>query len=411
MEETANTTEKTTTGTESKTTRARKGRAGSKAKAKSKAKGKGKSKSKGKAKTEEDGTRAGLTRQELRSAVCYKLCTGFAASKIADTLNDEFPGLELSREEPYAIIQDAAKRGWLKCTPPLDVTFEEQIRELHPWLDTVRVVQTTVVADVARYTARKLLQIARSICHDGNKKTVRIGLAGGHSVRHLAQELASQLCVPVKGLPDQIWFHALATGFDPEDPTTDPNAFVTFFQHLEPVIQVRPRFRGLSAPAMVSPEDLTALRRLDDIANAFAAVTDLDIIVTSGTRWSDEHGALHRRMRAADADAVLDEKKCIGDVLWQPIAASGPIVGETELRALTLVELTDLPTLIKDHNVRVMLMLAPCGACHKPKGELLEVVLNQDPERQIVTDVVVDSVTAGEMLRRGTEADRDQNDE
>ena len=351
-----------------------------------------------------DGTRAGLTRLELMSAVCYRLCKGLPATKISAELNERFPGLELSREEPYAIVQDAAKRGWLKYVPPHNVQFEERIRERHPWLHSVRVAHTTVVADVARCAAKELLRIVRARCHDGSKSTVRIGLAGGHSMRHLAQELAIQLCEPVDGLPEEIWFHALATGFDPEDPTTDPNAFVTFFHHIEPVIQVKARFRGLSAPAMVRPGELAGLRELEDIANAFDAVNNLDIIVTSGTLWSDEHGALHRRMRAAGADAILEEEKCIGDVLWQPIAKTGPIVTETALRALTLVELTDLPRLIERAKTRVMLMLAPCGACHAPKGNLLDTVLHQGRSQQIVTDVVVDSVTAGQMLRGRSEA-------
>ena len=96
----------------------------------------------------------------------------------------------------------------------------------------------------------------------------------------------------------------------------------------------------------------------------------------------------------------VDQEKCVGDVLWRPIARTGPIVTETKLRALTLVELTDLPRMIK-RDKQVLLMLAPCGMCHEPKGELLDTILNLDPSQQIVTNVVVDSVTAGQMLRSG----------
>ena len=44
------------------------------------------------------------------------------------------------------------------------------------------------------------------------------------------------------------------------------------------------------------------------------------------------------------------------------------------------------------------------GVCHEPKGELFKTVLNLAPSQQIVTNVVVDSVTTGQMLRGNSEA-------
>ena len=128
--------------------------------------------------------------------------------------------------------------------------------------------------------------------------------------------------------------------------------------------------------------------------------THTDESLTEGVKPIAELGV---KIFADGADKILDKEKCVGDVLWRPIARTGPIVTETKLRALTLVELTDLPKLIK-RGKQVLLMLAPCGVCHEPKGELFKTVLNLAPSQQIVTNVVVDSVTTGQMLRGKSEA-------
>ena len=47
-------------------------------------------------------------------------------------------------------------------------------------------------------------------------------------------------------------------------------------------------------------------------------------------------------------------------------------------------------------STSVLVMLAPCGKCHAPKGELLEAVLNQ--EQPLITDLVVDTLTVSQML-------------
>ena len=41
-------------------------------------------------------------------------------------------------------------------------------------------------------------------------------------------------------------------------------------------------------------------------------------------------------------------------------------------------------------------MLSPCGVCHRPKGDLLDCVLNL--EEPLITDLVVDSRSARQML-------------
>jgi hypothetical protein len=83
-------------------------------------------------------------------------------------------------------------------------------------------------------------------------------------------------------------------------------------------------------------------------------------------------------------------------MLWRPIAGSGPILDETAVRALTILELSDLPELIRQGK-RVLLMLGPCASCSRRKGLLLQTILSQD--KQLVSHLVVDSGTAFDFLR------------
>ena len=162
-------------------------------------------------------------------------------------------------------------------------------------------------------------------------------------------------------------------------------------------MQVTAEFVGLSAPSMVKPEDIPSLRDLSEIDGAFKAVDDIDIIVTSGTEWLDDESALrHRMQRSQKSVRALESAGCVGDILWRPIAEDGPIEEETEIRALTLIELGELESFIQ-RGKRVLLMLAPCGRCHAPKGRLLRCVLKQD--RTLITDLVVDSRSVAQMIR------------
>lgn len=330
---------------------------------------------------------------EITSAVCRWFCEGHKPAAIADKVKSSFPGIHMTREAPYGILQRAGRKGWLQFRPPQHAQYRELLRERYAWLDGIEVAHTATVADVAFAAAKELLRLVRS----RRGEEVHIGFAGGHSMRELAKALARLLCEPHSDLPTTIWLHALATGFNPEDPTTNPNAFFTYFLN-EGVIDVKFRFHGLSAPSMIHPRALAGLRKLDDIRLAFEAVENLDIIVTSGASWKDEDSTLLKRMRESrESVKILDGADCIGDILWRPIGPRGPIETVTDLRALTLVDLQQLPRFIETGK-RVLLMLAPCGKCHAPKGELLASVLNQN--QPLITDLVVDSVSVGQMLSR-----------
>jgi hypothetical protein len=136
---------------------------------------------------------------------------------------------------------------------------------------------------------------------------------------------------------------------------------------------------------------------IQDISNAYERVGEIDIIATSGADWSDPHDSLLRCMKTSESSfQTLQDEGVVGDLMWRPLGAKNPILTPTELRALTLVELTDLPGFI-EQGKKVLLMLGPCAECNRHKGSILQTILSQD--MQLVTHVVVDSRTAGYLVK------------
>ena len=335
--------------------------------------------------------RAGLDRRELIAAVCQAFCKGTPASQIRDEVSREFGIADMSREEPYRLLAHAAVSGWLQYRAPLEQALRLRVREAHPWLEDVEVVHTAVADDVAQCAARVLLGMIQRLVLQRRQAEVHVGFAGGSSMRGLALAFAPLLRQPSTNLPERIVFHSMAAGFDVFDPTMDPNSFFAYFQKDAAMI-TSTAFVGLQAPSLVRTSHMAELKELEGIRESYKLAGALDIIVTSASQRSDDHNRLRDYMRKAPAAlARLERAGWVGDVMWRPISAEGPIEIETQIRAMTLKELSELPAFIANGK-KVLLMLGPCSACHKPKTDLLKVLLAMKPP--LMTHLVVDSRTA-----------------
>ncbi len=323
---------------------------------------------------------------ELVSLVAYMHATGATNSGILKAVKKKFPRADIKREDPNWIIRWAAERKWFRFYPPRENEYRQLILDLHA-LDAIEVIRSSQVDIIAIEAARMLLRMLRSLGQ--GQEIVHVGVAGGHTIRALMRALAREIGDPFKSMPKVVHFHALAAGFNPDDPSTNPNAFVTFFD--DKFIPTKIRFTGLSAPAIVENDTFERLKKnFVDIREAFGAMKLLDIVVTSGSTWH-ECGALYGRLKPSDRQ-ILEAQGVLGDLLWRPISRRGPIEAETD-RAFTLLELNQLQRLVR-RGKRVLVALAPCGLCGQLKGELLEAIL----ENKLANHVVVDARSAGQMI-------------
>jgi DNA-binding transcriptional regulator LsrR (DeoR family) len=255
------------------------------------------------------------------------------------------------------------------------------------------VVRTSSAIDVARHAALLLLELTQK----WDKPELHLGVAGGELMAETVRAWAGFLKQSTNLKIERLFVHALVAAS--YDPRRSPNGFVQWL--LEYALPFKTEFVGLPTPAFISsPSALAALRQMEGVRDAFDQAPSLDIVVTSaGAHWKRGCSGLNCKYREVAPLAVraLEDAECIGDVLWQPFGAGGPITADVGVRAVTLLNLAELPSLVSAGK-RVLLVLAPCAGagCGEPKGALLRAVLGW---RGGVTDLVVDARAAALALR------------
>lgn len=329
---------------------------------------------------------------ELIATVCQYFCgQGMKPADIKGVL-EERHGVQISREQVYRLIRVAAARGWIQFHPEPRYDLEVQLRKRAPSLQGVSVVPTALYQGVAQRGAQMLLELLQQ--HHAGAEVVHVGFSGGTALRELARRFAELLRSSPPQLPEKICFHALVAGFDVEDPTTDPNAFFTYFVR-DASMDVKTGFVALHAPAIADDEARDKLRKLKGIEKSYDRARDIDVIVTSTTSWEDPHSVLRHHMEEAGDLQQLEAAGCIGDLLWQPIGPEGALDVRTRMRAMAILALDELSELVENHK-QVLLVAGPCARCDRPKSEVLRAILAQ--ERRLVTHLVVDSPCARAVL-------------
>jgi hypothetical protein len=336
-------------------------------------------------------------RAEIEAAVVKYFCDGVAVSQIARLIREGF-GIEMTREAPWRVLGEAARDGRFRYLPRSESSLADRIKER---FRTVRdaeleVVNTSVVEDVARVGAERLLKLVcqhnRMNLRTGAPAEVHVGFAGGRCLRLVAEEFARQLTRKHDLLPETIYVHAMIAGFNSMDPTLNPLFFFSSFVNGH--LQVETRFVGMFAPGIVSNQKYHEYRENSEISMAFDESRKLNIIVTSASEWDDEHSAF-KGLCDADTRGLLESSGCIGDMMWHPLFPRGNSA-QMAYRLLILKDIEELPGFIAGGG-DVLLVLGPCSKCYRPKSRVLERLLEQDP--RLVTHFVVDSRSAKGLLR------------
>jgi DNA-binding transcriptional regulator LsrR (DeoR family) len=337
-----------------------------------------------------------LDDDEKMAAVCNLFIQGYNAPKIAELMKRTY-GIEMTREQPYGLIRQAASRGWFRFVARPDSPLALHLRTNFGFLREAEVVHG-VHDDLANHSAEMLLRLVRSRCQIEKKNVVHIGWSGGNSVRQIARQFADLLCRPTTGLPEVVCSHSLVAGFDVDMPMNAPNAFFAYFE--SPEIQVTCRYVGLHAPALVHTDEIARLRKLPGIREAFDKASEVDIVVTSAACLEDCHSMLTRyytRYSENESDTKrffekLSSRGCKGDMLWQPLAADGPLdCTQFPYRSMTVLDLTQVRAMIR-RGAYVLLSLGPCSRCGLPKTNILHTILCQN--QPLITHLITDSRTA-----------------
>lgn len=335
----------------------------------------------------------GKDHSEVVAAVCRYICQGKRVGEIAEIVRAKY-GIPLTKKDPYSYFRYAAERGWVTFTPPYEFSLCNRIEQAYGWLRDVDVVHTCVFDDVAARGAEMLVRMVQRVGR--LKPEVHIGFAGGHAMRKLAHRFAGLLRMPRDNMPKTLVFHAMVAGFDINDPSTDPNAFFVYFLK-DPAMEVDTKFVLLRAPCLVESADFEKIKGWQGVREAYDAAREIDIVCTSGSSWSDEHSLLRYYMSKSKASLdALQKAGCVGDMLWRPLGTRGPINIPTAIRAMTLMDLGDLPGRMRDGK-DVLLVLGPCNGCDIPKTDVLRTVLRMNPP--LINHLVVDSGAARGVVK------------
>ena len=305
--------------------------------------------------------------------------------------------LNISRESVYPAIQRLRDLRAIQYLPPLKQTTTEELAKLyHLNKDAITVIDSiddpdgehlaAVVADLA---LRLIKQVAQS-----REDLVGLGLGPGRGslevARHLGTLMRSDPHTPRLRL----------VTISSACPATCPEYSSTAFLNLFPSSAVAERI-GLFAEPIVTADAFKSLKTRPGAKDAFAAKSQIDVVVTSMGDRDDPHDLLRTLMdQAGENVRAMERRKVIGNVMYRPYSEDGPILERgREQRAVTLFELEDFVTMSAARQKHVILIARACGICHKSKATALRPLLSK-PNLRVWSELVMDVTTANELTSR-----------
>lgn len=338
---------------------------------------------------------------ERLSLAAKWFCDGKTPSQIQALLSDRF-NEDVRREEPYRLLQLGGAMRLFKYTPPQEEQLRSKLLQAGG-LGGAEVLQTQALEHVTERAAEVLLSLIQKEWEsklDAHAKTgfpsveeantVRIGLAGGHTVLGIVRSLAELLKrEDPQNVPEQLGFHTACTGIHYHDSSTDPNSFVSHLLGVQG-IDTRTFAVPYQAPPIMQPDTRKMLEREPVMKEAARQFELVDILVTGGSSWRTElisdtgeigvptdsatqgvdgkpdplaepYSQLEKLMRQdKQGYRQLLRAGTVADMLWQPLTFDGPPQVDTKVRAMTLAPLSDLPAFMES-GMKVLLALGPYG--------------------------------------------------
>jgi hypothetical protein len=357
----------------------------------------------------------------LDQKVVFFVCAAFFDGKNAPWISRHVHkdlGQIIHRTQVYKVVAEGLRRGYFQLTPPRDMLLSARMLDRFVHSRRARgAAREKVVNVVTQGYERSLEHIAVAAAHTAldvireiDERTrrgtasgeepppVHVGFGAGATTMLVARHLAERLRTDER--PPRLVLHALTSGFDVAGPATAPVAFFNFFHGIPGV-----SYRGLFAAAYARSKDWKRTREHVGVRESFAARSKLQVVITSLASREDPHGELNRFMEVnaelgKKARQVLDvEEGRVGDVIYRPFNAKGPITKSAGIRAVTLFELEDLRKFAAKDGNAVILVAGPCGAsdCRRSRSDALLPLLVV-PKLDVWTHLVTDDITASACL-------------
>lgn len=339
----------------------------------------------------------------LLIGVCNRFLEGCNAEEVAAWLRRQDETLDVGRTRIYSLLRDARDRGLFRLQARDADSLRRELADRlgrDPRRISVVGARGEVAADqVALRGAQVALDLLQELADGWQPATavgrlVRMGLGGGHTLRLLAEHLATMLRREAGWPPVAV--HALSSGFDPLAPQNAPITFLGAFG------DVARQLVGLFSSGMLAPSEFEDIRNLPGVGESFALAKEIDLVITSLASARDPAGALSAflahgddpRLRASREE--LERKGWLGDVLYEPYGPTGPIEAELPVRAVSVLSVADLRSWSTNPNRRVLLVVGPSESGRSKTDALLPVLTR--PELDLWTHLVVDAPTAEGVL-------------
>ena len=338
--------------------------------------------------------------RDIDEAVVVRACDMFVHgtknSEILDAVNRELGRMNedrrISREDVYRLLAMGRERGYFTFTPPERYALQTRVANAFDVVQNRVHVANSRSIDLTASTAAKL--IVELILELGNKhEKVHVELGGGYTARLVAFHLATQLKAVVD-LPNLV-LHALSTGFDPHGHHTAPLSFFGFFEGIAPTVD----YVGLFAPPVVETDQYKQTIRRASVRESFEAREQLHLVITSLGSASHGHGDFFNFMQLGKKRGlkVLEKAGWIGDVGYRPYSATGPITEDTEICAVSLLELDELMAMANSGDKYVVIVAGPCAVCTETRSNAVR-PLFVEPKLRLWSHFVMDMQTANELL-------------
>lgn len=369
----------------------------------------------------------------LEAKQVFFVCHAFIELKkntewIAERFEEKFEQ-KLNRTQVYDVIREGVARGQIVLIPPLDEKLTQRLHDhvvqaRKMWGATgrsravhrdkvievvsqaseatplpVAAAAAKMALDVITRTYDKLVAAALQRQSESDADVaVHVGFSGGGTTNLVARYLAERLRAVLN--PPRLVLHALTSGFNVSEPENAAGSFFSYFQGIRNV-----SFWGLFAPPYVKKEDWDRTLELVGVRESFAEKHKLHVIITALASARDPHGELNRFMELNEEHGpqtrtiLDDEEKRVGDVMYRPFSASGPITKRVGIRAVTLFEPAELVAFAAEENKAVILVAGPCAdpSCRRSRGDALLPLLDE-PSLDVWSHLVTDDVTATECV-------------